>query len=233
MTAARPHALADSTVEGRLPPTEPLTRRERRKLEVRGRILDASLVLFEERGIDETKVVEICELADVAHKTFFNHFQSKRELLREIARQGLEELLEDIEEARKQPRSTAAQIQYFFEAIAANASNAGPMHRELLGEIVRAAHEVGNKPEQARKLHDAFGAIVRDGLVAGDVTARHSAETLTEMLMGAYYVLMFNWANLPDYPLHERAIETGHFLADALTGSSSASSKTPIEGVKL
>ncbi len=51
-----------------------LTRRERRKREVRGRILAAAVGLFDERGFGATKVAEICERADVAHKTFFNHF---------------------------------------------------------------------------------------------------------------------------------------------------------------
>ena len=197
-----------------------LTRRERRKLEVRDRILEASVSLFEQRGIEATKVVEICERADVAHKTFFNHFQSKRELLREVARYGLDQLLVDIAEARRQPLSSAGRIHYFFERIASNAAEAGPMQRELLTEIVRVAHEERKEPEQARELQDAFGAIVRAGLAAGDLSDRHSSETLTEMLMGAFYVLMFNWANVPGYPLQVRAEETARFLSDAMTDDS-------------
>ena len=90
------------------------------------------------------------------------------------------------------------------------------MHRELLSEIVHIGHESGDEQEQARKLHAAFAAIVQDGIDAGDLCDRHSPETLTEMLMGAYYVLMFNWANLDDYPLHERALETARFLIDSM-----------------
>ncbi len=193
-----------------------LSRRERRKLEVRARILEASVSLFQQKGIEQTTVGEICDLADVAQKTFFNHFQSKPELLREIARYSVEQLLGHIDEARKQGGSSAERIGLFFAQVAEHAAEAGPMQRELLLEIVRTAHEDGNEPEQARKLHEAFGAIVRDGLLAGDLTDRHSPETLTEMLMGAYYVLMFNWANLDDYPLHARALETARFLVDAM-----------------
>jgi AcrR family transcriptional regulator len=203
----------------------PLTRRERRKLEVRARILEASVSLFEDRGIEATTVAEIAELADVANKTFFNHFQSKRELLREIARYGLDQLLENIEEARKQALSTSGRIRHFFAGVAENADQAGPMHRELLAEIVRVAHDEGS--EQARMLHDAFGAIVADGVAAGDITDRHAAETLTEMLMGAYYVLMFNWANFEGYPLHERALETAAFLVDAMAMDGGEPATTP------
>jgi AcrR family transcriptional regulator len=199
-------------------PHSELTRRERRKLEVRVRILEAAVGLFQQNGIEGTTVVEICDLADVAHKTFFNHFQSKRELLREIARAGVEKVLVQIEESRKQGASSSARIQHFFEGVAEHADEAGPMQRELLSEIVHIGHESGDGPEQARKLHDAFAAIIRDGRATGDLTKQHSPETLTEMLMGAYYVLMFNWANLDEYPLHQRALETARFLIDSMVG---------------
>ncbi len=194
-----------------------LTRRERRKLEVRNRILEAAISLFEEAGIEATKVAEICERADVAHKTFFNHFPSRQHLLQEIAGYALDQLLTNIEEARKQPASTGDRILHFFSHLADNVEEAGPMHRELFGVIVRVAHDSGNEPEQARKLHDAFGAIIRDGRSAGDVTCRHSCETLAEMLLGAFYALMFNWANLDGYPLREQAVATAKFLADSMS----------------
>jgi AcrR family transcriptional regulator len=197
-----------------------LSRRERRKLEVRGRILEASVELFQQQGIEQTTVIEICVRADVAQKTFFNHFQSKRELLREIARTSVDELLAQIEEARVQGGSSAERIQLFFERVAEHADEAGPMQRELLAEIVHIGHEAGDEREQARRLHAAFSSIVRDGLAAGDLSARWGATTLTEMLMGAYYALMFNWANLDDYPLHERALETARFLTDSMTDDS-------------
>jgi AcrR family transcriptional regulator len=205
-----------------------LGRRERRKLEVHNRILDASFFLFEQKGVEATKVLEICERADVARKTFFNHFPSKRHLLREISQASLYQLLLDLEEVRKQPGSSQDRIRFFFEKLADNADDAGPMHRELLTEFVHVAHESGTEHEQARKLHDAFAAIIEEGRNAGDLSERHAAETQTEMLMGAFYVLMFNWANLDDYPLREHALATAGFLVDSMAVSepSSADSRT-------
>ena len=203
--------------EAERPAERELSRRERRKLEVRNRILEASVELIEANGVEATKVVEICQRADVAHKTFFNHFASKQHLLSEIAQHALNELLADIEQARKQPISTRGRIQHFFENLAHNVEEAGPRHRELINEIVRIIHEAGDEPEQARKLHDAFESIIREGAASGDLTDRHSFETLTEVLMGAFYVLMFNWANLDGYPLRDRALEVARFLADSMT----------------
>jgi AcrR family transcriptional regulator len=193
-----------------------LTRRERRKREVHGRILAAAVDLFDECGFGATKVAEICERADVAHKTFFNHFPSKRHLLRAVAGDAVDQLLVEIEEARKRPGSTRERLLQFFGRVADNADEAGPMHRELLTEMVHVASEAGTGSEQARRLHDAFGALIREGLVAGDVSAAHPLDTQTEMVLGAFYALMFNWAHLEGYPLRRQARAAASFLGDAL-----------------
>src|SRR5262245_20361484 len=197
-------------------PAPDLNRRARRKLELRRRMLEAAVALFDERGVAATKVADICARADVAEKTFFNHFASKGQLLRALAEEASGQLLEQTEEARKHGRTTRDRLERFFGGVAERAALASPTHRELLTELIHAIHESGTEPDQARRLHAAFGALVRDGLAAGDVTSRQSPETLTEIVMGAYYALMFNWANLDGYPLQERARAAARFLAEAL-----------------
>ena len=193
-----------------------LGRRERRKLELRDRIRAAGLELFEAQGVEATKIQAICQRADIAQKTFFNYFPTKRHLLREIAQVSLGELLLDIEAVRKLPASTGEKVRAFFAGVADNAEEAGPMRRELLTEVIHLAHESGSEHRQAQQLRDAFGGIVSDGLEAGELTDRYGAEVLTEMLMGAFYVQMFNWAHLDAYPLREHAAEAARFLADSM-----------------
>jgi AcrR family transcriptional regulator len=197
-----------------------ISRRERRKLELRARVLAAASELFAAHGCAATTVAAICQRADVAHKTFFNHFPSKRDLLRELAVEGVDELLVDIEQARKRATSTGDRLRAVFERVGESAEEGGPMHRELVTELVHAVHASPSRSEHARKLHDAFGSIVRDGLVAGEVTRRHAPETLTEMILGAYYVLMFDYANLEEFPIRHRATAAARFLADALAPDS-------------
>ncbi len=195
------------------------SRRGRRKLELSQRILEAAVALFDEQGFEATKVTDICERADVANKTFFNHFATKGDLLRAIAQGALDEFLAEIEAARKAPGGTRERLRALFEQIADNALAAGPMHRELLAEIIHVAHESGTEGEQARRLHQAFRALVRDGRSAGDVSTTHSLEIQTDMLIGAFYALMLNWANLDEYPLRRQALAAARFLADALTSA--------------
>jgi len=192
------------------------TRRERRKHELRARVLESAEALFDAQGVDATTVAEICERADVAQKTFFNHFASKQQLLRELAREALERLCVQLEEIRQKPGSTAERLSAFFRQIADNAESAGPMHRELLTEIIHVAQDAGSEPEQARRLHAAFGALLRDGRAEGDVSREDSLATQTEMLLGAFYALTFNWAHLEGYPLRRQAAAAARFLARAL-----------------
>jgi len=194
-----------------------LSRRERRKLEMRGRILEAARELFSEQGFLETRVADVCERADIAQKTFFNHFPTKLDLLRDIAQTGIEELMFEIEDIRKAELCTRDRIHRFFGTVAAHISEAGPKSRELLVELVHLiSGDAAERSQQVQRLHAAFRGIVEDGLALGDVTRRHDPQALTEMILGAYYVLIFNYANLDDFPIRERGEAAARILADAL-----------------
>jgi AcrR family transcriptional regulator len=193
------------------------SRRERRKLELRARILQTARELFSEQGFQETRVADVCERADIAQKTFFNHFPTKLDLLREIAHAGIERLMLEIEDIRKADIGTSERIHRFFDTVAAHIQEAGPRNRELLVELVHLiSGDAAERSEQVRRLHAAFRGIVEDGLALGDVTRRHDPQALTEMILGAYYVLIFNYANLDDFPIRERGHAAARILADAL-----------------
>jgi len=192
-----------------------LTRRERRKLEVRGRILGAARELFDEQGVDGAKVAEIAERADVAEKTVFNHFPTKQHVVRALAYEALDGLLARVEEVRRRHGSTRARLLDFFARVAEDAESAGPMHRGMLTEMIHALHDARDESQQVKRIHDAFAALVRDGLEGGEDGAR-DPETLTNVILGAFYSLMFNWAHVDRYPLRAQAEATACFLADAL-----------------
>ena len=179
-------------------------------------MVDAAAELFEEQGYQATTVAEICERADVATKTFFNHFPTKQHLIRELAHQAIEGFLIDIESLRSEAPSTRERLIHFFDMIGVAATDVGPKHREVLTEIIHAASSDGEKDRRARQLREAMGSIVRDGVAAGEVTTAHSPETLSELILGAFYALMFNWTNLDDYPVREQARAMAKLLGDTI-----------------
>ena len=192
------------------------SRRERRKQEVRGKIREAAIELFDQDGYSATNVEEICEKADVAYKTFFNHFPAKQDLLRAIAEDRLEYLLNMIEEIRGSEATTVNRIKAFFDEVALRSEEAGPMRRELLTEIIHAAHDSGTQPKQARLLHSAFGSLLKDGVKAGEIPTDHHIDALTEVVVGLFYSLMFSWANLDNFPLKKRSRAAARFLSQAI-----------------
>src|SRR3569832_1658278 len=64
--------------------------------------------------------------ADEAHKTFFNHFPAKQDLVRALADESLEILLAEIDAARAAGRTTGQRLRVFFESVARRAAGAGP-----------------------------------------------------------------------------------------------------------
>ncbi len=61
--------------------TPATSRRARKKQATRGRILDAAIRLFGERGIDPPTVEEIAAACDVGKGTIYNYFQTKEEIV--------------------------------------------------------------------------------------------------------------------------------------------------------
>jgi AcrR family transcriptional regulator len=200
----------------RLAPPELPTRRERRRREVHDRILEAAVDRFEHQGVEATKIDDICAVADVAQKTFFNHFPTKQHLIREIAATWLRELLTIVEEIRRTPGTTRERLDRFFAHIAADNEAASPMRRELLMEVIRLVHDDRAEAEPSRRLHASFGTLLREGVRAGDVTRAHPVAALTEVVVGSFYALMLNWVGIDGYPIRARATAVARFLGDAL-----------------
>jgi AcrR family transcriptional regulator len=193
------------------------SRRERRKQEIHDRLLEAAQHLFDQKGFAATTVDEICERADVSQKTFFNYFPTKHHVVRELAEAFLEDVAALIEEARKQPGPTADRLTHLFHRVAEESLRAGPRHKELLVEVVRVAQVDGSGPEQSRRLHAAFRALLEDGAALSELTIDHDVAFLTEMVLAAFISILLNWQSVEGYPLGEHLDEAARFLGRAIS----------------
>jgi AcrR family transcriptional regulator len=195
----------------------PPSRRERRKQEIRGRLLEAARTLFDQKGFGATTVDEICERADVAQKTFFNHFPTKQHVVREIAEAFLDEVGTFVEDARKLPGSTAERLAHVFRRAGEEALRAGPHHKELVVEVARLVQVDGSAPEKTRRLHAAFRALLEDGARAGELSREHDVAFLNEMVVGAFVGILLNWQSVEGYPVREHLEEAARFLGRAIS----------------
>ncbi len=94
----------------------PLTRVARRKEKTRRVLLEVALGLFYEKGIYWTKIEDITERADVGKGTFYQYFGTKEDLLAELLKRGLAQLLMRTKEAIRVVRPGPELIKKIVEA---------------------------------------------------------------------------------------------------------------------
>ena len=71
------------------PSTPPSDRQARRRGQTRAKLLRAAAVLFGRQGVDNTRINEITEAADVGFGSFYNHFKSKEEIVEAVLTETL------------------------------------------------------------------------------------------------------------------------------------------------
>jgi AcrR family transcriptional regulator len=151
------------------------SRRERRKKEVRERLLQAAWRLFSDQGYDETTVAEIAEAADVAKGTVFNYFPTKESIAEQILLWRIDLLGEQVLGEQDAPASAVARIKLVMKAMAAEfAPKQGLAHSGLMARIGAPAHRqsvhrMGSVLQELVVLAQAQGEIrddVEPGLVA-------------------------------------------------------------------
>ena len=195
--------------------SQPRSRVDRRKEETRARILEAAVELFAEVGFEATKIADVCERADVARQTFFNHFATKQDVAQELARRGHDFFLEAIEIARREGSDTGERLALLFASIHQAASQVGPMHVDLVTEVARASYEKTD-PAQIGSLQRGVEKLLRAGRAQGDVSRRHPLEDQAALVLGALQNLTFEWTHRADFPIAERSARMARMLAEVL-----------------
>jgi AcrR family transcriptional regulator len=189
-----------------------MSRIQRRKLEVREKILTAAFDLFLDNGVSGTTLEEICERADVANRTFFNHFATRQDMIRALAEQRLVNL-HDVVFGRAD-EVIPARLTGVFDDIATTLAESGDTYREMIGEMLATT---GYGIQRGSHLHDTFVELVKEGVARGEVSAAHDPETLADIIVGALSGGILNWTVDPSYSLETNLHSLGVALAAVLT----------------
>jgi AcrR family transcriptional regulator len=189
-----------------------VTRTERRKQEVREKILAAAFDLFLAQGVNATKIEEICERADVANRTFFNHFATRQDMMRALAERRLVNLHDVFFD--RGDEAIPVRLVGVFDDIAIALVKSGDTYREMIGEMLAAS---GYGIQRGFNLHDTFVELVKEGVARGEVSERHDPETLADIIVGALSGGIVNWTVDGTYSLETNLHNLGVALAELLT----------------
>ncbi|MEZ0054404.1 AcrR family transcriptional regulator [Mycobacterium sp. MAA66] len=189
-----------------------MNRTDRRKQEMSGRILDAAFDLFLAQGVAATTIEQICERADVANRTFFNHFASRQAMVQALADRRFANLHDVMFSRDDQP--IPERLVGVFDEIAASLTRSSGTYREIVGEMMSAAGYGGHR---GSGLHQAFLDLVEDGVARGEVGTTHAPATLADIMASTLAGGIANWAADSKYSLKRNLHSAALALADLLS----------------
>lgn len=191
---------------------------DRRRERTRQAIIDAAIDLFAERGTRGVTIEEICDKADIAERTFFNHFPTRDHLYEAIGAHRIEGFTALLGSITVDPRPLDERLPDLF-AIIAQGMAAQPAYRELVGAMQN-AHPSGVSP-LARSTAVAVAALafVEDGVRRGEVRSERRPEVLADLLLGAVFMAIANWSSDPDFALEQELTDAARALVDLLAPS--------------
>ncbi len=193
---------------------DPSSRRERRKQDVRARLLDSAVALFVERGFDATSVSEIAERADVARATAFNYFPRKEDYFTgwmEARRDAFRAVFADPALAGL---ATPARLARGFAAVG-GFYEADPAGRPMVREWLRAG---GPVLAQASDSAGFVATMLTEGQDAGDIRPDLDTALAGRMVLDVYLGALYRWAGAgDDAALAEPLARTLALLLDAFS----------------
>lgn len=216
MLDASPQLPADDTAaaEGR---------RSRRRRELHQSILATAADLFARDGYDATTVERIASAADIAPATFFNHFPSKEDVLREVGQDVFSRFRRLVDEQMERPVSSVERLHGFADRSAELVRRAPEMTRRVLIAVLRSSRP-GESGAELRSMQADFAKLLSRGREdAADVPAGLDVDLAAEILVSVVIGAMTHWINNPDYPLEVRLRASLSLLADRLLSGSPAS----------
>lgn len=180
--------------------TASIPRVDRRRRRNREALLAAAIDLFQERGIRDTKLEDICERADVSPRTFFNHFETRDHLYRALSQQRARQLAALFDTPDDEPGSLAEKLPRIFGRIGTHLDER-PMYRELVGEMLHARPGGASEIVRTRALGSAVRRFVERGLADGGAASEVAPAVLADIVLGALNTALANWCADASYDL--------------------------------
>lgn len=194
------------------------SRRERRKQEIRTKIIEAAISLFENKGIDDTTLEDICEKADISRPTFYSYYPSKQELILALGEKLWVNVANEVTtQAIAKHESTQNYIDSFLKVTRREIAKYGRLERELVRHSMnRETNDYSRNSNMLKALTSMFAAVYTEGRKRGDIGNRYPIDFLAEVSMGCISSVMMNWAFDEEYPVERRLKQTADFLVSML-----------------
>lgn len=161
---------------------------QQRSEETKGKIIEAAIRLFSNRGFNAASVDDICAEAGVSKGAFYHHFESKQALFLALLDGWLKTIDNAIEAARDQPApATFLAMTEAFPYIFESAGDNLPMFLEFWLQASRDDEIWQASIAPYRRYHQAFTELIQRGVDEGsfvNINADLAARMIVSMAMG-------------------------------------------------
>lgn len=169
----------------------PLGRRERSKVALRERLLEAAMGAFAEKGYRAATIDEIAERADVARATAFNHFPRKEDFLLALILQRRETVMARLGEHLESNDGTV------IEAISDLVRELGrwwDSDRELNQAMMRAVLHSGVMATAGSHASGlVFGRAIATGQERGEIDPGLDPFAVGNLIFDGYLGILYRW----------------------------------------
>jgi len=188
-----------------------LSRRLRRKGEIRQKLYDAAIALFRRQGYESTTIQDICDMADTAKQTFFNYFPSKEHVLADYHGGLVQNIFEQISQVSSSSHTKA--VISAMRIFAGGAEKSVSLNRAILRHVFSnvVLENVDQKNEE--KIFSWFHTRLRQAIQSAELDPGLNSRLLTAVTMSVLSSTVQEWIVSPrGFDLEEELVSRTRFL---------------------
>jgi AcrR family transcriptional regulator len=192
-------------------------RRERERVEVRRKILDAARDLFAREGYERVTMRRIADAIEYSATTIYNHFEDKDDLVRALCQEDFSQLLAAMQEAPwpADPVDAIRQLGRVYTQFGL----AHPNHYRFMFMTAHSSDGEGEKPPAGEQTFGVLRTVVDQAIAAGrlrDLPRDTICQVLWSAVHGVVALLVTYGEKFPCVP--PVADLAGHAMENALRG---------------
>ncbi len=168
---------------------------EDRRASTRQKILDAAAELFLKNGFENTTIMQIVDRADIVKGTFYQHFQTKMDLLVVLGRQDGSERVRKLMAEVQQGLSPLDALQRYYLVMARWFEAYPAIAEDVIVSAIRLHDPDSNSPES--KAHDFTRSMLQTARKRGEVRRDIDATSQAIVIGGAFTLAVIDWSRRP------------------------------------
>lgn len=173
-----------------------MARQDERRAATRRKILHAAAELFQNNGFEKTTIAQIVEHADIVKGTFYQHFQTKMDLLVVLGRQDGTERVQKLIAQVDQGGSALEALQSYYQALAQWFEACPNIAEDVMISAIRLHDPNAGSPEHAA--HDFTRLMLKLARQRNEIRDDLDLDGMALSLGGAFLFAVIDWCRAPD-----------------------------------